>query len=163
MACWGPRGDSLSILSLGPPRALGFSMESGSRRRLKVAQWTAGSRRGLSQLPRLHPGSRPSTAGVGQRGAGPRPGPSQGTERPFFAAQQSPCLHRARLQPPSRPADQEELVPAPTNMPGFCGEAIPGSLIEWVDLKAQSQDGAEPGPLFPLKHGGRQTHTQEPG
>lgn len=79
----------------------------------------------------------PAPPGWAGGGAGPRPGPSQGTEGPFFVAQQSPCLPRARLQPPSRPADEEELVPAPTNTRGFCGEAVPGSLTKWVDLKAQ--------------------------
>ena len=73
----------------------------------------------------------------------------------------SPRLPCARLQPPSRPADEEELVPAPTNTRRFCGEAVPGSLTEWVDLKAQSAvtGWGRARPVFPLKHGGGQAHT----
>ena len=59
----------------------------------------------------------------GGGGAGLQLGPSLGTEGPFFAAQQSPCLPRARLQPPSSPADEEDLVPAPTNTRAFCRKA----------------------------------------
>lgn len=119
----GPQEDRPLVLSLGPPRALGFCTESGAQRRLKVTRWTAGSGLGLSQVPRLHPCSRPRSAAVGRRGSRSPTGPSLGTEGPFFAAQQSPCLPRARLQPPSSPADEEDLGPASTNMRAFCREA----------------------------------------
>lgn len=119
----GPQEDRPLVHSLGPPRALGSCTESGAQRRLKVTRWTAGSGLGLSQVPRLHPCSRPRSAAVGRRGSRSPTGPSLGTEGPFFAAQQSPCLPRARLQPPSSPADEEDLVPASTNMRAFCREA----------------------------------------
>lgn len=81
----------------------------------------------------------PDLLGRGGGGAGLQLGPSVGTEGPFFAAQQSPCLSRARLQPPSSPADEDNLVPASTNMRAFWREAAMGSPTEWVDLKAQRE------------------------
>ena len=137
MVCWGPQGDRPSVLLLGPPGALGFCMESGVQRRLKVTRWTAGSQWGLSQLPRLHPSSRPSAAGVGRRGSWAPTGAFSGHRGTVLCSSTVPLFALCQAAASLNPADEEEPVPASTNTCGFWREAVPGSLTQWVDLKAQ--------------------------
>lgn len=52
---------------------------------------------------------------------------------------QSPYLPCARLQPLASLADEENLVPASTNMCAFWNEAAAQAPAQWVDLKAQRE------------------------
>lgn len=87
--CWGhpaPWASAWSQECRGGSRSPGGQLAAGG-----ASASSPGSTRAPDPVP-------PGWAGGG---AGPRPGPSQGTEGPFFAAQQPPCLPCARLQPPS--------------------------------------------------------------
>ena len=133
---------------LGPPGALGFCMESGVQRRLKVTRWTAGSRWGLSQLPRLHPSSRPSAAGVGWRGRWAPTGAFSGHRGTVLCSSTVPLFALCQAAASLNPADEEEPVPASTNTRGFWREAVPGSLTQWVDFKGpegSQRTGQSPG------------------
>lgn len=122
-------------------RVLGFCTEPGAQRRPGLAQghptasWQPGWARARSPGSALAPDPDLPAGGGGVS----QLGPSRGTEGPFFADQQSPCSPRARLQPPSSPADEEILVPASTNMCAFWREWQPGPLAEWEPLKAQRE------------------------
>lgn len=90
---------------------------------LKVTQWPAGSQAGPMPGPQAPPSLQTQICWSGEEGElVSSSGLQLGTEGPFFAAQRSPCLPRARLQPPSSPADEENLVPASTNMCAFWRE-----------------------------------------
>lgn len=110
------------------PWASALSQEpGGGQGMLKVTQWPAGSQAGPAPGLQAPPSLQPQICWSGEEGElVSQLGPSWGTEGPFFAAQQSPCLPRARLQPPSSPADEENLVPASTNMCAFWREEAAG-------------------------------------
>lgn len=130
VVCLGLQEDRPSVLSERLPHVLGFCTESGAPKRPGLAQghpmaswqpgWAHARSPGSTQAP---PSLQTQICwSGGEGGAALQLGPSPGTEGPFFVTQQSPCLPCARLQPPSSPADEENLVPASTNMCAFWRE-----------------------------------------
>lgn len=156
-----PRRQTLGPLA-GATRRPGLLMESGVQKRLKVTRWTAGSRWGLSQLPRLHPSSRPSAAGVGWRGRWAPTGAFSGHRGTVLCSSTVPLFALCQAAASLNPADEEEPVPASTNTRGFWREAVPGSLTQWVDLKAQravrGQGRAQAGVPFKILRRSKHTH-----